>query len=60
MARLMKSSSDKMLFGVCGGLAEYFNMDSTIIRIIFVTLAILAVGSPILVYLIMAIVMPSA
>jgi phage shock protein C len=58
MARLTKSYSDKMLFGVCGGLAEYFGMDSTIVRIIFVTLAILAIGSPILIYLIMALVMP--
>lgn len=58
MARLTKSQTDKMLFGVCGGLAEYFGMDSTIMRIIFVALAIVGVGSPVLIYLIMAIVMP--
>jgi len=60
MARLTKSLSDKMLFGVCGGLAEYFGMDSTIVRIIFVTLAILGVGTPVLIYIILAIVMPSS
>lgn len=60
MARLTKSFSDKMLFGVCGGLAEYFGMDSTIIRIIFVTLLILGVGTPVLIYIILAIVMPSS
>jgi len=58
MARLRKSDTDKMLFGVCGGLAEYFGFDSTIIRIIFVTLAILAIGSPVLIYIILALVMP--
>lgn len=59
MARLKKSSTDKMLFGVCGGLAEYFNTDVTIIRIIFVAAAILGLGSPILIYLVMALVMPT-
>jgi phage shock protein PspC (stress-responsive transcriptional regulator) len=59
MARLRKSDTDKMFLGVCGGLSEYFGFDSTIIRIIFVTTAILAVGSPVLIYLILALVMPT-
>ena len=36
MTRLVKSSYDKMLFGVCGGLAQRFGMDSTVVRAIFV------------------------
>lgn len=48
-----------MLFGVCGGLAEHFGMDSTVVRIIFVALFILGVGTSALIYLIMALIMPS-
>lgn len=48
-----------MLFGVCGGLAEHFNMDPTIMRLIFVLLTIFGVGTPVLIYIIMAIVMPA-
>ena len=47
-----------MILGVCGGIADYANMDPTLVRIIAVALIFLGVGSPILVYLIMAIVMP--
>lgn len=32
--KLYKSATDKMICGVCGGLAEYFNMDPTVVRII--------------------------
>jgi phage shock protein C len=38
MKRLYRSSTDKKIAGVCGGLAEYFNIDPTIIRVIFVLL----------------------
>jgi phage shock protein C len=58
MARLTKSQ-DKMLFGVCGGLAEYFNWDPGTVRIIWVLLTLFGVGSPILVYIILAVVMPN-
>ncbi len=57
--RLTKSSDHKMLFGVCGGIAEYFGLDPTLIRLIFVFLTIIAVGSPVLVYIILAFVMPT-
>lgn len=50
---------NKMILGVCGGIADYFNMDPTLVRIITVLLVFLGIGSPILVYLIMAIVMPA-
>lgn len=55
---LKKSSTDKKIAGVCGGLAVRFGIDSTIIRIIFAIATIVGVGSPILIYLILAIVMP--
>jgi phage shock protein C len=38
MRKLYRSASDKKIAGVCGGLGEYFNMDVTIVRIIFVLL----------------------
>lgn len=56
-ARLKKSRTDKMITGVCGGIAEYLGWDPTIVRIIFVTLTFLG-GWPVLLYLILALVMP--
>ncbi len=38
--KLQLSTTDKKLAGVCGGLAEYFNIDSLIVRIIFIALAL--------------------
>ena len=38
--KLYKSSTDKKILGVCGGIAEYFEVDSTIIRIVAVLLAL--------------------
>lgn len=55
--RLYRSRRDRMIAGVCGGLADYFNMDPTVMRLIFVLLLLLG-GSAILVYLIMWLVVP--
>jgi phage shock protein C len=57
--RLVKSTEHKMLFGVCGGIAEYFGLDPTLIRLVFVFLTIIAVGSPVLLYIILAFLMPT-
>jgi phage shock protein C len=54
--RLVRSASDRMIGGVCGGLARYFGVDATIVRLVFV-LAVLSGLSP-LIYLILWIVMP--
>jgi phage shock protein PspC (stress-responsive transcriptional regulator) len=54
--RLTKSQ-DKKLFGVCGGIAEYFDMDPTVVRIIWL-LAVLCAGTGVLAYLIAALLMP--
>ncbi|GIL23818.1 MAG: PspC family transcriptional regulator [Bacteroidota bacterium] len=53
--RLVKG--DKKLFGVCSGLANYFDLDPTVMRIIFVV-AFLFFGTGLLLYLILAIAMP--
>lgn len=55
--RLYKSSTDKAIAGVCGGFAEYFGMDSLVVRLIFV-LFTLAWGAGVWFYLIAALVMP--
>lgn len=55
--RLYKSSRNKKICGVCGGIAEYLNMDPTVIRLITAIIA-LACGSGIILYIIMAFVMP--
>lgn len=54
--RLVRSASDRMIGGVCGGLARYFGIDATIVRLVFV-LAVLSGLSP-LIYVILWIVMP--
>ena len=55
--KLYKSRKNKMIGGVCGGLAEYLNMDPTIVRIIAAILCILK-GAGFIIYLIAVIVMP--
>lgn len=55
--RIYKSSRDKVLAGVCGGVAEYFNIDPVIVRLIWV-IATLAGGTGLVVYIIAAIIMP--
>lgn len=56
-SRLYRSRSDRMIWGVCGGLAKYFDMDPTIVRIIAVLLVFVS-GFGILAYIILAIVIP--
>ncbi|ADI74695.1 phage shock protein C, PspC [Methanohalobium evestigatum Z-7303] len=55
--KLTKSKSDRMLAGVCGGIAEYFDVDPVLVRVAFVVLALVN-GLGILLYIILAIVMP--
>ena len=57
--RITKSKTDKVIDGVCGGLAEYFGIDSVIVRLIFVVLVFLN-GIGLLLYIILVIIMPSA
>jgi len=57
--RLMRSSRDKKIAGVCAGLADYFDLDPTLVRVVWL-LAILFAGTGFLVYLILWIVLPVA
>lgn len=56
--QLTKSLSDKKLTGVCGGIAEYFNIDPIIIRIAFIIL-VFGYGVGLLAYLLLAILLPA-
>ncbi len=54
--KLYRSTRDRKLAGVCGGLAEYFNVDSTLVRVLTIILS--CMGGGVLAYIIMALVMP--
>ncbi|MDO4594890.1 MAG: PspC domain-containing protein [Tissierellia bacterium] len=56
--RLYRSSHDRIIAGVCGGIAEYFDIDPTIVRILWVLVTLAGVGSGVLIYIIAAIIMP--
>jgi phage shock protein C len=59
--RLVRSSRHKMIAGVCGGLAEYFDLDPTVVRVAYVLVSIVSVAFPgILAYIILMFVMPPA
>ena len=55
--KLYRSETDKKIAGVCGGIAAYFGIDSTIVRLIWV-LAVVFAGVGLLAYIIAALVMP--
>lgn len=56
--RLYRSNTNRMLSGVCGGIAEYFNLDPSLIRLAWIVFTCLG-GSGLLAYIIAAIVIPS-
>ena len=55
--KLYRSSKNKMLRGVCGGIAEYFGLDATLVRLAWVALVLIG-GSGILLYIIAWIIIP--
>ncbi len=58
--KLTKSSHDRMIAGVCGGIADYFDWDPTLVRVGYVVLSVASAGFPgLLVYIILAIIMPN-
>jgi phage shock protein C len=57
--QVLRRSSDKMIAGVCAGIAEYFGWEVTLFRVVFVVVSILSAAFPgILVYLVLWVVMP--
>jgi phage shock protein C len=55
--KLYRSRTNRQVAGVCGGLAQYFNIDATLIRVLFVVLAVLG-GSGLVIYLVLWIIVP--
>jgi phage shock protein C len=59
MAKKLQRSSNKMIAGVCAGIAEYLDLDITLVRILYVLISIFSAGFPgLLVYVILWFVMP--
>lgn len=59
MKRLYKSTKDKKIEGVCGGLADYFNLDSTLVRVAFAALVLFTGVFPgVILYVVLAVIMP--
>ncbi len=57
--KLYKKTSKKMISGVCAGLADYLNIDVTVVRIVFLLLSLFTTCFPgLIVYIVMALVMP--
>ena len=56
--RLRKSQKDSMLFGVAGGLAEYFDIDPTLMRAAWIVFILASAGTALIAYIVLAIIMP--
>uniref|UniRef100_A0A7C4M326 PspC domain-containing protein n=1 Tax=candidate division CPR3 bacterium TaxID=2268181 RepID=A0A7C4M326_UNCC3 len=56
--KLFRSTKDRFIAGVCGGLGEYFEVDSTLVRVVFVLLLIMGGFPGILTYIILWAIMP--
>lgn len=60
MENVLRRSHDRVLAGVCGGIANYFELDPTLVRVAYVLISVLSAAFPgLLVYLILWLVMPS-
>ncbi|MDT3428392.1 phage shock protein PspC (stress-responsive transcriptional regulator) [Paenibacillus forsythiae] len=59
MKKLYRSERDKKISGLCGGLAEWLGIDSTLVRLVAVIIALCSVGSFIIFYLIASFIVPS-
>ncbi|MDD5428323.1 MAG: PspC domain-containing protein [Candidatus Omnitrophica bacterium] len=58
MKKLYLSDTDKKIGGVCGGLGEYFDIDPTLVRVIFILIALLSLGLGVLAYILIWMVIP--
>jgi phage shock protein PspC (stress-responsive transcriptional regulator) len=58
MKKLYRSREQRMVCGVCGGIAEYFNIDATLVRLAMVLVTACSFGTGLLVYFLAAIIIP--
>ena len=57
MKELRKSNTNRLICGVCGGIGEYFQVDPTMVRLLWIAFCLLG-GSGVLAYLVAAVIMP--
>ncbi len=57
---LRRSKSDRVIAGVCGGIAAWGGWDPTLVRVLYVVLALVSLGSALVVYLVLWLVLPQA
>lgn len=58
MKKLFRSERDKKVTGLCGGLAQYLNLDTTLIRLLVAAAAIFSFGTVALIYIVASIIVP--
>lgn len=58
--KLAKSQNNRVLTGTLAGIAEYFGIDPTIVRVVYVFTSVFLIGAPILLYLLLMVVVPKA
>ncbi len=59
MKKLYRSKKNRMIAGICGGIGEYFDIDPTLVRVIYIIVSVFSVAFPgILVYLILWVIIP--
>ncbi len=59
MTKLYRSETDRVLGGVCGGIAEVYDLEPTLVRLLLIALVLFGIGSGILLYLIAWLIIPT-
>lgn len=59
MSKLLRSK-EKVIAGVCGGIAEYFGWDARMVRLVWLVMILVGLGSPVIFYLILCLLMPDS
>lgn len=57
MSRLVMDKANKKILGVCAGLANWSGIDATVVRLLFVITTLVGFGSPVLIYILMAMIL---
>ncbi len=57
MSRLVMDKANKKILGVCAGLANWSGIDATVVRLLFVVTTLIGFGSPVLIYILMAMIL---
>ena len=60
LKRLTRPREGRMIGGVCAGLGEYLGLDPTVVRIIYVLLSLGAIGTPVVIYIILCLIIPES